>query len=73
MSTPDQTPRLYSPSRRGFMRATREEGIRAELDAMSEEARGTPFFGTTTQHEPPSSASGAGLAERLAALTRRPQ
>lgn len=55
------------------MRATREEGIRAELDAMNEEARGTPFFGSTSGHESPSSAPASDLIERLAALTRRPR
>ncbi len=73
MSATDELPRLYSPSRRGYMRATREEGIRAELDAMTEEARGTPFFGSTTVPESPSSAPVSDLAERLAALTRRPR
>lgn len=70
MSAADKSPRLYSPSRRGYMRASREEGIRAELDAMSEEARGTPFFGSKAVNDAP---SGAPLAERLAALTRRPR
>lgn len=71
MSADGNTPRLYSPSRRGYMRATVESGIRAELDAMTEEARGTPFFGSTAEHVPPSSAPASDLAERLAALTRR--
>lgn len=73
MSADDKLPRLYSPSRRGYMRASREEGIRAELDAMTEEARGTPFFGATSSHESPSSTPASELAERLAALTRRPR
>lgn len=72
MSALDKAPRLYSSTRRGYMRATREEGIRAELDAINEEARGTPFFGSTTQ-PPSASAPAAELAERLAALTRRPR
>lgn len=44
--------RLYSPTRRGFMRATREEGIAAELEAMNAEARGTPFFDETQRGAP---------------------
>lgn len=72
MSGDAKPARLYSPSRRGYTRATVEEGIRAELDAMNAEARGTPFFGATTEPASPStSASGAALAERLAALTKR--
>lgn len=64
---------LYSPSRRGYMRATVEDGIRAELDAMNAEASGTPFYGAT-EHEPSlqsSTAGGASLTERLARLTTR--
>jgi len=55
------------------MRATVEEGIRAELDAMNTEASGTPFYGAT-EHEPSpqtSTAEGASLAERLARLKRK--
>lgn len=36
--------KLYDPKRRGYMRATIEEGVRAEIDAMNAEARGTPFY-----------------------------
>lgn len=35
---------IYSPNRRGYMRATTEEGIADELRKMNEEASGTPFF-----------------------------
>ena len=62
--------RLYSPVRRGYMRATVEEGIRAELDAMNAEARGTPFFGRAEHEEAPCT-SQAPLAERLARLAPR--
>lgn len=73
MSADSKSPRLYSPSRRGYMRATREQGIRAELDAMSEEARGTPFFDSGVKYDPPSRASGMALAERLTNLRKVPR
>lgn len=47
--------KLYASNRRGFMRSTREEGIRDELSAMTDEARGSPFFDAparTTNAEP---------------------
>jgi hypothetical protein len=36
--------RLYDPARRGYMRATKEEGIADEIAAMKAEASGTPFY-----------------------------
>lgn len=58
---------LYSPSSRGYLRSTREEGIGGELAAMHAEARGTPLFGDNeaASTEPPT------LADRLAKLTRK--
>lgn len=41
---PRKRARLYSSERRGFMRATREEGIGEEIKAMRAEAQGSPFF-----------------------------
>lgn len=41
---PRRCAKLYSPERRGYLRATVESGIRAELDAMKAEATGSPFF-----------------------------
>lgn len=64
----DSKPALYSPKRRGFMRATIEDGVRAELDAMSEEASGTPFFGVRATAEQRADES---LVERLAQLRKK--
>lgn len=61
-------PELYSSKRRGFMRATIEDGVRAELDAMNEEARGTPFFGGVAKAEQRADES---LVERLAQLRKK--
>ena len=63
--------RLYSPQRRGFMRATIEEGIRAELDAMNSEARGTPFFDAAPAERAAVSGTKTPLGERLAMLPKK--
>ena len=49
---PKRRARLYDPHRRGYRRATTEEGIEAELATMHDEARGTPFFGGETKRAP---------------------
>lgn len=41
---PKRRARLYDRGRRGFMRASREEGLADEIKSMTEEARGTPFY-----------------------------
>ena len=59
--------------RRRFMRATIEEGIQAELDAMTAEASGSPLFGDTrflsTGATTEPTAPDASIADRLAHLS----
>jgi len=55
------------------MRATIEEGIRAELDGMSAEARGPPFFDAMQHEQASPSAPSASLADRLAYLATKPR
>lgn len=64
---PEEKPRakLYDPQRRGYMRATREEGIRDELAAMNAEARGTPFFGKRTTSTAADPRARLGLRQKL--------
>jgi hypothetical protein len=63
---PKARARIFCAQRRGYMRATREEGIRDELRKMNDEARGTPFFHSALADGPK-----ANLLERLAALKSR--
>jgi hypothetical protein len=62
----DEPVKVYDPKRRGYMRASKEEGISAELKQMSDEAAGTPFYDdvATTQ------AKSATSRELLAKLRR---
>lgn len=61
-------PLLYSPERRGYMRATNEEGIGEELQKMREEAQGTPFFDSVPPAEVPSRSAREKLLENLRAI-----
>ncbi len=64
--------RLYSPERRGYMRSTIEEGVRAEIDATNAEARGSPFFDQSVQAASvPSNMLERSLGERLAKLKEK--
>jgi hypothetical protein len=64
--------RLYDPQR--FSRATREEGIRTEIDAVNAEARGTPLFDVEKPAERRAAASPSktpSVSERLSKLRKR--
>lgn len=63
---------LYSPERRGFMRATVEDGIRRELDEMKAEATGTPFFNSAPAAPPSSRLAREKLLESLKTIADKP-
>jgi hypothetical protein len=49
------------------MRSTIEEGIRGELDAMNDEARGTPLFYTSPGERSPASGGRASVTQPMSA------
>lgn len=51
-SSEAKTVALYSPDRRGYRRASLEEGIDEQIKAMQAEAEGTPFFGEPPELNP---------------------
>jgi hypothetical protein len=61
---------IYSPKSRGHKRATKEEGIGAELAKMNEEARGTPFYADGLARQT-TSAQSRELLEKLKKRGRR--